>query len=65
MARGKRVHRVLAAADDRYGQEAATLDKAVHASHDQAQARVGVETGSPVTALDDGPERNGPVHTES
>jgi hypothetical protein len=104
MAWGKRVHRVLAAADDRYGQEAidrlytaigqriheqgaerdattltdaiaeaalpaelagaaddVTLDKAVRASHDEAQARVGVETGSPVTALDDGPGFFGPV----
>src|SRR5439155_18317542 len=97
-------HRVLAAADERYGQgavdrlytaigrriheqyaarDATTLadaiagaglpteltaaadddawDKVVRASHDDAQARVGTETGSPVLAIDDGPAFFGPV----
>jgi 2-hydroxychromene-2-carboxylate isomerase len=46
---------LLTATDD------AGLDKAVRASHDEAQARVGTETGSPVTAIDDGPGFFGPV----
>jgi 2-hydroxychromene-2-carboxylate isomerase len=46
---------LAAAADD------ATLDAAVRASHDEAQARVGTETGSPVTAIGDGPAFFGPV----
>jgi 2-hydroxychromene-2-carboxylate isomerase len=104
IAWGRSAHRVLAAADQRYGQDAvdrlysavgrrvhyedaakdtATLaaaiaeaelpadlieaaddpafDKVVRASHDEAQARVGTETGSPVTAIDDGPAFFGPV----
>jgi 2-hydroxychromene-2-carboxylate isomerase len=104
LAWGRIAHRVLAAADQRYGQdgvdrlysavgrrvhyenaekdtatlaaaiaeaelpaeliEAAddpSLDKVVRASHDEAQARVGAETGSPVTAIDDGPAFFGPV----
>lgn len=104
MAWGKSVHRVLAAADERYGQQSVdrlytaigtrihergaerdattltdaiaeaglpaelagaaddtALDEAVRASHDEAQARVGTETGSPVMALDDGPGFFGPV----
>lgn len=99
-----KVHRVLAAADARYGQEAvdrlytaigrqiheqdgkpdattltdavseaglpaellaaandASWDKAVRDSHDEAQNRVGTETGSPVMAIDDGPAFFGPV----
>ncbi len=43
------------AADD------ASLDKVVRASHDEAQSRVGTETGSPVTAIGDGPAFFGPV----
>jgi 2-hydroxychromene-2-carboxylate isomerase len=39
----------------------ASLDKVVRASHDEAQSRVGTETGSPVTAIDDGPAFFGPV----
>jgi 2-hydroxychromene-2-carboxylate isomerase len=46
---------LLAAADD------STWDKAVRDSHDEAQNRVGTETGSPVTAIDDGPAFSGPV----
>jgi hypothetical protein len=104
LAWGRSAHRVLAAADQRYGQDAvdrlysavgrrvhyedaakdtatlaaaiaeaelpadlieaaddAGLDKVVRASHDEAQARVGTETGSPVTAIDDGPAFFGPV----
>jgi len=104
MAWGTRVHRVLAAATDRYGQEAVdrlyaaigqrihergaerdatTLTEAIaeaalpaelasaarrrHAGHGRTrQSRRGigpghVETGSPVTALDDGPGFFGPV----
>ena len=38
-----------------------TLDAAVRASHDEAQRRVGTETGSPVTAYDAGPAFFGPV----
>lgn len=38
-----------------------SLDAVVRASHDEAQARVGDETGSPVTAIDDGPGFFGPV----
>ena len=99
-----KAHRVLAAADDHYGQEAVdrlytaighriheqdnkrdtmTLadavtecglpaellsavddtgwDKVVRDSHDEAQNRVGMETGSPVMAIDDGPAFFGPV----
>jgi predicted DsbA family dithiol-disulfide isomerase len=37
------------------------LDRAVRASHDEAQRRVGTETGSPVTAYDAGPAFFGPV----
>jgi 2-hydroxychromene-2-carboxylate isomerase len=37
------------------------LDDAVRASHDEAQRRVGTETGSPVTAYDGGPAFFGPV----
>jgi 2-hydroxychromene-2-carboxylate isomerase len=101
---GRRAHRVLAAADQRHGQDAVdrlysalgrrvhyenadkdtgtlataiaeaglpaelieaaddpSLDAAVRASHDEAQARVGTETGSPVVAIDDGPAFFGPV----
>jgi 2-hydroxychromene-2-carboxylate isomerase len=101
---GRVVHRVLAATDDRYGQEAVdrlytavgerihdkgadrdaatlsdaiaaaglppelahagddtTWDAVVRASHDEAQARVGSEAGSPVTAFDDGPAYFGPI----
>jgi predicted DsbA family dithiol-disulfide isomerase len=36
-------------------------DAAVRASHDEAQRRVGTETGSPVTAYDRGPAFFGPV----
>lgn len=36
-------------------------DDAVRASHDEAQHRVGTETGSPVTAYDGGPAFFGPV----
>jgi 2-hydroxychromene-2-carboxylate isomerase len=36
-------------------------DAAVRASHDEAQRRVGTETGSPVTAYDGGPAFFGPV----
>lgn len=43
------------AADD------ASLDAVVRASHDEAQASVGDETGSPVTVVDDGPGFFGPV----
>lgn len=39
----------------------ASLDKAVRHSHDESQARVGTESGSPVLALDDGPGFFGPV----
>jgi protein-disulfide isomerase-like protein with CxxC motif len=39
----------------------ATLDPGIRASHDAAQARVGTETGSPVTAIGDGPGFFGPV----
>ena len=38
-----------------------SLDGAVRASHDEAQRRVGTETGSPVTAYDGGPAFFGPV----
>ncbi|GAA4947512.1 DsbA family protein [Actinoplanes utahensis] len=38
-----------------------SLDTVVRASHEEAQARVGTEAGSPVTALDDGPAFFGPV----
>ena len=101
---GRKAHRVLAAADQKYGQDAVdrlystlgrrlhyedaerdtntlaaaiaeatlpadlvdaaedgALDAVVRASHDEAQARVGTETGSPVTAVDDGPGFFGPV----
>ncbi len=104
VAWGRTAHRVLAAADQRYGQDAVdrlysavgrrvhyedapkdtatltaaiaeaelpadlieaaddpSLDPVVRASHDEAQARVGAETGSPVTAFDDGPAFFGPV----
>jgi predicted DsbA family dithiol-disulfide isomerase len=37
------------------------LDDDVRASHDEAQRRVGTETGSPVTAYDGGPAFFGPV----
>jgi 2-hydroxychromene-2-carboxylate isomerase len=46
----------LAAARDDTG-----LDKVVRASHDEAQARVGTESGSPVVAIGDGPAFFGPV----
>ena len=46
---------LLTAADD------AALDAVVRASHDQSQQRVGMDSGSPVTALDDGPAYFGPV----
>ncbi|MGH3697352.1 MAG: disulfide bond formation protein DsbA [Pseudonocardiaceae bacterium] len=46
---------VLAAAND------PSWDKAVRDSHDEVQKRVGTETGSPVTAIDDGPAFFGPV----
>jgi 2-hydroxychromene-2-carboxylate isomerase len=104
MAWSAGVHRVLAATDQKYGQEAVdrlytalgrrvhyeaadrdaatiaaalaeaelpaelaqaaddtSLDATVRASHDEAQARVGTETGSPVMAIDDGPAFFGPV----
>jgi 2-hydroxychromene-2-carboxylate isomerase len=38
-----------------------SLDAAVRASHDEAQRRVGTQTGSPVTAYDGGPAFFGPV----
>jgi len=38
-----------------------SLDKVVRASHDEAQARVGTESGSPVVAIGDGPAFFGPV----
>jgi 2-hydroxychromene-2-carboxylate isomerase len=37
------------------------LDAGVRHSHDEAQARVGAEAGSPVTAIGDGPGFFGPV----
>jgi 2-hydroxychromene-2-carboxylate isomerase len=46
---------LAAAADD------TTLDKTVRGSHDEAQARVGTPTGSPVTAIGDGSAFFGPV----
>jgi 2-hydroxychromene-2-carboxylate isomerase len=46
---------LAATADD------ATLDTYVRKSHDEAQARVGTETGSPVTAIGDGAAFFGPV----
>jgi hypothetical protein len=46
---------LIRAADD------TELDKVVRASHDEAQARVGTETGSPVVAIGDGPGFFGPV----
>ncbi|MCX4471935.1 disulfide bond formation protein DsbA [Micromonospora sp. NBC_01655] len=101
---GRSAHRVLAAADQKYGQDAVdrlftalgqrlhtdnanpdtetlaaaitaahlpadligaaqdtSLDAVVRASHDEAQAQVGDEAGSPVTVLDDGPGFFGPV----
>ncbi len=104
MAWSRKAHRVLAAADQRYGQDAVdrlysavgrrvhyeaadrdiavirdalaeahlpadltdaaedeSLDKVVRASHNEAQTRVGAETGSPVTAFDDGSAFFGPV----
>jgi 2-hydroxychromene-2-carboxylate isomerase len=104
LAWSRRAHRVLAACDERYGQEAVDrlytalgqrghdrdeerddalilaalgdaglpadlaaaaddtgLDKVVRASHDESQARVGTESGSPVLAVDDGPAFFGPV----
>ncbi len=48
---------LLAAADD------AAQDEAVRHSHQHGQDRVGVETGSPITAYDDGPAFFGPVVT--
>lgn len=39
-------------------------DKAIRASHDEAQDRVGEEAGSPVVAFDDGPGFFGPIVTE-
>jgi len=38
-----------------------SLDAVVRASHDEAQARVGTESGSPVTAIGEGPGFFGPV----
>jgi len=104
MRQAPRAHRVLVAADQRYGQDAidrlytalgerlhhggerlgtdllvaaiadaglpvdlidaaddSSLDPAVRASHDEGQARVGTESGSPVTAIDDHPGFFGPV----
>jgi hypothetical protein len=46
---------LVRAADD------VALDTLVSASHHAGQARVGTETGSPVTAVDDGPGFFGPV----
>jgi hypothetical protein len=46
---------LLAAADD------TGLDAAVRDSHRQGQDRVGVESGSPITAFDSGPAFFGPV----
>src|SRR3712207_5907639 len=46
---------LLAAADD------TELDKVVRASHDEAQARVGTESGSPIVAIGAGPGFFGPV----
>jgi 2-hydroxychromene-2-carboxylate isomerase len=37
------------------------MDRIVRASHDEGQARVGQESGSPVVAIDDGPGFFGPV----
>ena len=39
-------------------------DAAVRASHDEAQARAGQESGSPVVAVDDGPGFFGPIVSE-
>jgi 2-hydroxychromene-2-carboxylate isomerase len=104
IAWGREAHRVLAATDERYGQQAldrlytaigqrvhdrgeergddiltaaiaeaglpaeliaakdgAEWDKTVRASHDEAQARVGTESGSPVLAIGDGSGFFGPV----
>src|SRR5262249_40633680 len=46
----------LAAAADDGG-----LDEAIRASHEEGQARVGQESGSPVIAIGDGPGFFGPV----
>ena len=46
---------LLAAADD------PSYDTAVRASHAQGQQRVGMDSGSPISALDDGPGYFGPV----
>lgn len=46
---------LLDAADD------TSYDAAVRASHDEGQRRVGMDSGSPITALDDGPAFFGPV----
>ena len=46
---------LLAAADD------PGFDEAVRASHARAQERVGMDSGSPITALGDGPAYFGPV----
>jgi hypothetical protein len=37
------------------------LDSAIRKSHDEGQARVGQESGSPITAIGDGPGLFGPV----
>jgi 2-hydroxychromene-2-carboxylate isomerase len=47
--------RLVDAADD------PAYDQAVRASHEQSQQRVGMDSGSPITALDDGPAYFGPV----
>lgn len=67
--RGERDEGTLAAAIEEAGLPAelmeaaddAAMDKVVRVSHDEAQARVGTETGSPVMALGDGPAFFGPV----
>ena len=52
---------VLFAEGERSIHEDEALDAAVRASHDEAQRRVGTESGSPVTAYDAGPAFFGPV----
>ena len=46
---------LLGAADDD------SLDPGIHKTHDEGQARVGQESGSPITAIGDGPGFFGPV----
>ncbi len=46
---------LIAAADD------ASIDAAIRVTHDEGQARVGQESGSPIVAIGDGPGYFGPV----